>query len=278
MISRRNLIAAATATVAAAKPRRLAEYGWVWDGQGFNGGVNPSIFGTGEGAEYFGIPRVCSMFHPNNTLAAEKLKSFNEVVFEISKWKARRCDNGVAHTLDGKLQTKTEEAAAVSALAARYKNITGAIDDDLMGVIKREKLAPSAYAAVPAALKRAGSRMKLWTVVYTRELIAADWQGFQSSADIIHLYESDPRKMPELDGALELCGRIFPGKPIVLGCYLRDFRARAGMPHDMLELQWNKVARWVADGAIAGYAVLGGFLIDQHEPEARWVRDFIKAH
>jgi len=45
--------------------------------------VNPSIFGAGEGAGWFGLKRECYMFHENNDLAMEKLRGFKEVVCEI---------------------------------------------------------------------------------------------------------------------------------------------------------------------------------------------------
>jgi hypothetical protein len=47
---------------------------------------------------------------------------------------------------------------------------------------------------------------------------------------------------------------------------------------DRLKFQWSKVAEYVAEGRIAGFSLIGGFLIDVHEAEARWVRDFIAAH
>ena len=70
-----------TVVTAASRPRKLVDAGWCWDGQGFNGGVNPSIFGAGEGTRWFGLNKVCFMFHPNNPLAMGKLHGFKEVVF-----------------------------------------------------------------------------------------------------------------------------------------------------------------------------------------------------
>jgi hypothetical protein len=180
--------AASSAVAAAPAPRKLADAGWCWDGQGFNGGVNPSIFGAGEGTRWFGLDRCCYMFHPNNDLAMEKLRGFREVVCEISKWKTRRCDNGVAHVLDGTIATKSEEAAKVSALSRRWPNVAGAIDDDLLGIIKREKITPEQYAAVSRALKKDNPALKLWTVVYTKELKPESWAGFQPYTDVNSLW------------------------------------------------------------------------------------------
>ena len=272
-------LAAANAFAAPAeKSKRLADAGWCWDGQGFNGGVSPSIFGAGEGTRWFGLKRCCHMFHANNALAMDKLRGFTGVMCEISKWKIRRCQNGVAHYLDGTIATKCEEAARVSALARAYPNIQGAIDDDLLGIIKREKITPEQYAAVREALRREQPGLKLWTVVYTKELKPESWAGFQPHLDVVSLWESAVADLPKLPHYIDQCRAIFPGKPINLGCYLRDFYRNQGVAMDMLKVQWELVRKWVDDGTIQGYSILGGFLIDMHTEQAAWIRDFIKAN
>ncbi|MBT3292253.1 MAG: hypothetical protein HN380_33320, partial [Victivallales bacterium] len=119
--------------------------------------------------------------------------------------------------------------------------------------------------------------LKLWAVVYARELEPANWDGFQDCIDVVSLWVWDSARLERLDEYVERCQAIFPGTPINLGCYLRDFTILDGMPMDRLELQWTKVREYVRSGAIASYAILGGFLIDLHEQQARWVRDFIAA-
>jgi hypothetical protein len=288
-VTRRDMMRGAVALSAAcaldnlleaAAPRSatLADAGWCWDGQGFNGGVNPSIFGAGEGARWFGLDRVCFMFHPNTALAMEKLRGFRQVVCEISKWKVRRCENGVAHYLDGKIATKIAEAAKVSELSQAYPHLVGAIDDDLLGAIKREKITPEQYGTVYASLKARNPRLKLSTVVYTHELKSDNWSGFQPFVDVVNLWEWNPENFPRLPQNIDLCRRIFPDKPIQLGCYLRDFDRNCGIPVEKLRTQWELVRKCTADGTIAGYSILGGFLIDMHPEQAMWIRDFIRAN
>lgn len=273
-----SALASCATNQAQSPPRAMADAGWCWDGQGFNGGVNPSIFGVGEGTRWFGLNKVCFMFHPNTPLAMEKLCGFKEVVCEISKWKIRRCENGVAHYLDGHIQTKVEEAANVSRLSRRYSFIAGAIDDDLLGAIKREKIKPEQYGAVYRALKKENPQLKLWAVVYTHELKKENWAGFEPYMDVVNLWEWNAAKLSDLPRHVALCQELFPGKPIVLGCYLRDFPTKQGVPMEMLKLQWEFVRKALDDGTIQGYSILGGFLIDMHPEQAKWVRDFIKAN
>ena len=69
-----------------ARPGKMANTGWCWDGQGINGSWHLSIFGIGEGTKWFGLDKCCFMFYPNTALAMEKLHDMEEVACEISKW------------------------------------------------------------------------------------------------------------------------------------------------------------------------------------------------
>jgi hypothetical protein len=294
-MSRRSLVRSLAAGAAAAglsgtspaharsdrtKGRSLADVGWCWDGQGFNGGVSPSIFGVGEGTKWFGLKKTAFMFHPNTELAMEKLRDFEEVICEISKWKVRRCENGVAHYLDGKIETKRREASTVSRLSRSFGNVTGAVDDDLLGVIRREKIRPKQYGQVYEALKSDNADLKLWVVVYDNELEKENWSGFEPFVDVVNLCVGHETKdFPRLGRFLDQCGTIFPDKPINLIYRLRDFRQRPVGPvrMDLLKQHWGDIRRYVDEGRLSGYSILGGFLIDMHPEQARWVREFIGA-
>ena len=263
------------------KPRRFSDVGWCWDGQGFNGGVNPSIFGVGEGTRWFGLKKTAFMFHPNTELALEKLRGFEEVICEISKWKVRRCENGVAHYLDGAIETKRAQAATVGRLSRSFVNVTGAIDDDLLGIIRREKIKPDQYRLVYEALKAENPELKLWVVVYDNELDRGNWAGFQPLVDVVNLCVGhQTQDFPRLGRFLDQCEGLFPGKPVNLIYRLRDFRKRPVGPVsiDLLAEHWRDIRNYVDQGRLSGYSILGGFLIDMHPQQARWVRDFIAAN
>ena len=295
-ISRRSLLKgfaaapalASLATVSVGQARseqtarlKFSDVGWCWDGQGFNGGVNPSIFGTGEGTKWFGLKKTAFMFHPNTDLALEKLRGFDEVICEISKWKVRRCENGVAHYLDGAIETKCREAATVGRLSRSFPNVSGAIDDDLLGIIRREKITPEQYGPVYKALKKENPDLKLWIVVYDRELDKNHWAGFEPFADVVNLCVGNQTDdFSRLGHFLDQSEQIFPGKEINLIYRLRDFGARpAGpVPIGLLERHWKDILRYVEQGRLSRYSILGGFLIDMHPDQARWLRDFIAAH
>jgi len=279
---------------AAQRPRKLADAGWCWDGQGFGGTWHLSIFGGGEGTKWFGLRRCCFMYHHNTALAMEKLQDMEEVVCEISKWDfvkvehpsfegldtaGRRLLGGAGwHVHDGRIERKCREAEIVSQLSLKYPNVTGAIDDDLYGKIKTEHIAPDQYATVHRAIQSANPKLKHWGIVYSHELKKENWAGFSDLLDVVTLCVWASKDLVHLDRYVNQCREIFPAKTINVGCYLRDYALRAGMPMEMLKVQWEFVRKALADGAIQGYSMLFGCHIDLHPEQATWVRDFIRAN
>jgi hypothetical protein len=51
-----------------------------------------------------------------------------------------------------------------------------------------------------------------------------------------------------------------------MGCYLRDYTLRSGVPMDMLKHQWERVLARVQDGTLAGYSILAAVLIERGYP------------
>ena len=258
---------------------KLKKAGWIWEGQGLDPGVDPSIYGVGEGAAYFDLTKVCYLFHPNTEIALEKLRHLDEVVCDISKWKYRRTpDGGVAHYVDAAPAAVRAEAEHVSRLSVAYPNVTGAIHDDMKGLIQREGYKPKQYAEIYYALKSANPKLRLWAVVYTHELTDEYWTDFSPFMDIVNLWIWEAANLRGLDNGIALCRQVFPDKPIIMGCYLRDYPTQSPVPMELLKFQWERVLHYLEEGIIDGYAILGTVLIDGHQEQARWVRDFIAAH
>jgi hypothetical protein len=230
---------------------------------------------VGEGAEYFGLSRAVFIFHPNVRLAMEKLRHLNEVVCDISKWKFRRTnDGGSANWVDGSPAVVREEAAHLSQLSLSYPNIKGGFHDDMLGLLRREGYTPEQYGTISGALKSHNPKLQLWGVVYAHEL-DEDWSGLLPYIDVVNLWVWESKHLTLLDKYVQHCQEVFPGKPINMGCYLRDYTLRRAVPMNLLKHQWNRVLEGVDAGILAGYSILAAVLIDVHEKEARWVRDFI---
>ena len=158
--------------------------GWVWEGVAFDPGVEPTIYGVGEGAKYFGLDRVNFMFHRNNHVNLSKLQDVGEVVPEISKWKWVQIEPepgehgwGFAQHRDSDPATVREEAENVSRLSVDFPNITGALIDDTHGMFDFDSFSQDRPTEILTALHSANPDLKLWLVVYTHELELEQWRS-----------------------------------------------------------------------------------------------------
>lgn len=258
---------------------RFADLGWCWEGQGLDPGVHPSILGCGDGCRYFGLTKANYMFHPNTDFALQHLSWLDEVTCDIAKWEYKDSANGGSeHGVDGRPERVLQEARLVSELATRHPNITGAFHDDMLGLARREQLTPEQYAEVYAAVKSARPDLKLWVVVYTHELEAAEWAEFGEFIDIVNLWIWKSEELPRQDEGIARCREVFPGKPIMMGAYLRDYTLRAPVPMPRVEVQWESILRNCESGLLAGYSILSANLIDGQMEQAEWIRDFIAAN
>ena len=260
----------------------MADAGWIWEGQGLDPGVHPSIFGVGEGADFFGLRKVHFMFHPTNDLALEKLSRFDEVVCDISKWRFRDCgvnNQGSETYNDSTLEDVCAEAEKVSRFSLEYPNVTGGFFDDMKGLMEKRGHDAGHCAAIKGALVKHDPVLKLESVVYSHELDAPDfWAPLAPFLDVISFWVWGYQNLDRLEDHLARCREVFPGKPIIMGCYLRDYPSQAPMPMEAVRHQWNVVATALEDGRIAGFDILGTVTIDGQVEQALWIRDFIRAH
>lgn len=261
---------------------RMADVGWVWEGQGLDPGVQPSVFGVGEGAKFFGLRKARFLFHPTTDLALQKLSDLEEVSCDISKWLSRDCGEGGRGSetyVDARLETICAEAEKVSRFSLRYPNVTGGYFDDMKGLMTKEGHGPDACAKVHAALRRHNPALQLTCVVYAHELTEpAFWKPIAQYIDIVSFWIWGCQHLDKLNEHLDACRKLFPDKPIIMGCYLRDYPSRAPMPVEFVRGQWRTVAQALEDGRLTGFEILGTVLIDGQLEQALWIRDFIRDH
>jgi hypothetical protein len=367
-ISRRDLISGTLSISAAGwlrssvvsnkttKPVKLADVGWSWEGQGIVGGVGYggaglSIFGVGEGAEYFGLRKVFCMYQSANDTVLEKLKHFEEVVCEISPDRHRRCGNDDCVQLhyDPKPMRFLEEARNVGEMSLRYLNIKGGYIDDTLGEMQGDKGDPllqeltgtlvtevdkvsfvlekdgsswdvmnpetvkgneghyvklrayvyadkkavrvstvkqgtgaitsELYSSIYSTLKKHNPELKLWALVFIEQLYNQGWADFKPCMDVVNLGMWDHAKeVPDIDKHLDKCREVFPDRPIMLGCILWEFPLVKPVPMGLLKQLWEHLLKYVQNGKIDGYTILGSHLIDAAPQQARWIRDFIAAN
>lgn len=261
---------------------RMADVGWVWEGQGLDPGVYPSIFGVGEGADFFGVRKVHFLFHPTNDLALQKLRKFDQVVCDISKWRFRNCgegNRGSECVNDAPLDTILDEAEKLSRLSLKYPNVTGGYFDDMKGLMQGRGHGLDAIAAIKTALTKHNPALKLESVVYAHELDDHTfWMPLGAFIDVVSFWVWGYQHLDTLEKDLDRCRELFPARPIIMGCYLRDYPSQAPIPMDAIRRQWEFVAKALEDKRLSGFDILGTVLIDGQLEQATWIRDFIREH
>ncbi len=258
----------------------LRDAGWCWEGQAVRVHVPPSIFGAGEGCRFFGLGKATFLFHETTEMALQKMSELEEVVCDISKWRQEyTSDGGWKTAFRGGPEVALAEARKLNGLARKFPNITGAYLDDFMGNAPKDRFEPEHLAEVSAALKEGRPNLKLWTVVYSHELEPEQWQPYIPHFDVVSLWVwHNYRDLRNLDEYVVRARDIFPDKSINLGVYMRDYPIETPMPIELLEFQFERILRYLDEGAIDGYSIIAGCLIDLHPEQAHWIRDFISAH
>lgn len=104
------------------------------------------------------------------------------------------------------------------------------------------------------------------------------WRPFLPCMDIANLWVWKYQDLPRLRGHVDRCAEVFPGKEIVVGCYIRDCPAQEGVPLDPMRGQFETLPDLKERGRITGYSILAGCLIDMHPPQAEFIRDSINKH
>lgn len=255
----------------------LRDVGWLWEGQGFNLGTPPSIYGLGQGASYFGFRNVCFMFHECDEHAMHLLNDVDQVVCDVTKWRFNCKDDGWT-----KLQPQCNPVAMraeiekLAILANRFDNITGAIFDDAYGLMTEQNFTPAQFGEVRAAMRDLAPRLKQWIITYTHELEHREyWQEMSPYVDIVNLWVWESETLDTLMTNIDGCRALMPEKPIIMGVYMHDYPNRRALPVERVKWQMEQVAELLNRGIIAGFSVIGSVLIDIDRKQADIIRDYV---
>ena len=263
--------------------KAMQDVGWVWEGQPAYRDFPPSIYGLGEGCAYFGLSQAYYLYHGNNATSLGKLAGLQRVLCDISQWRHEkltmpdgRIGWGIGH--DKSLPTVLEQAAAVSRLARQFPNVAGALFDDFIGAVDGGGYSHADCVSIRDALKRDDPTLQLYTTTYTHEVAAGRWEQYVSLVDGVFMWVWESENLVHLDTHVTQCRELMGDKPVIMGCYLRDYPADMPVPMDRLRSQWERLPGYLQAGLVDGYCLLGTYLIDHQPEQAEWVRDFIAAH
>jgi hypothetical protein len=257
----------------------LRDVGWVWEGQGIDPGVPPSIYGLGQGTRYFGLSRAIFLFHRTDAHALRLMSDLDEVACSMLRYGWAWDEGGRPKlTAAGDPDTLRDEGAHIARLSKQFTNITGVFCDDLLGVLRKNGWGPDRLPDVVAPMREANPGLRLWSVVYTHEFEETDfWALVRPNIDVVNLWVWESRNLKHLPRYVDDCRRLFPDKPINMGVYLRDYPERAPVPVDAVKRQMALTADYLEKGKLDGFSVLGTITIETQRAQAEAIREFIAA-
>jgi hypothetical protein len=166
-----------------------------------------------------------------------------------------------------------QTVARLARLARKYPQIEGVLVDDMTSVGIDKGFKPEHLRRLRRQLAEQCPKAKLWGVLYSMNFGRENVKQYIDELDVINLWVWHAEHLADLEKHVAHCEATFPGKPIVLGLYLRDYGRNKPMPQSAMERQCETARRLAHAGRIRGIVFL---TIDDDPPIARWTADWIR--
>lgn len=258
-----------------ATPKTLGDLFWVWatpdrDEQGEHNYATFAQAPAAQKAKLLGTPNVImagSGLPDDAQLADDFTKAVadcSRVIWEISP--------------DGQREVKppfvyANRAERISKLVQKYPNVEGVLLDDMTSVGIDGGFEPGHVRDIRKLLDAKCPQVKIWGVLYTMNFGRPQVEQIVKETDVISLWVWHARDLADLEKHVAHCEKTFPGKPIVLGLYLRDYGDNRPMTKAQMELQCETARKLAHAGRIKGIVFL---TIDNDEEIVAWTADWIK--
>ena len=171
--------------------------------------------------------------------------------------------------------TYAKTAARIRKLARDYPKIEAVLLDDMTSMSVKAGFKAEHVQALVKALASEGQDIKTWGVVYTMNMRQKE-KGVHEiikALDVINMWVWHARDIPKIEPDLAYLEEHFPGKPIILGLYLRDYGGGREMPMDLLKQQYETALKLAHEKRISGMLFL---TINNDVPALEYTADWIK--
>jgi len=150
-------------------------------------------------------------------------------------------------------------------------------------------------------LGKAGRPMEIWTTIYSHEFdrkrpdfkdCEPPLTDLMKHFDVVVFWTWKSAELRDLETNMALLESVKPKTcRIALGIYLWDYagidpakkddptyKAGKPVPLDLMEHQCSLGLKWLKEGRVSDMVILGIAGIDQGNPSAPWMREWIKKH
>lgn len=241
---------------------------WLWGGPTPYWGGNMAEDTLVKHAEYFKAENGVYVYGATNEHALQLHSGFKKLICQVNS----ACRTPGAQ--EG--STDEENAERLSKLSLQFPNIVGAVCDDLcVGALRIA--VPEPVQAIRRGLKKYNENLKLYGVIYEHELRnGKDFSLIAEYLDAINFWLWHMEDILEYDHYIELCQKVFPGKPILQGIFLHDYgTSDAGQMPELLVRQLKRCRKYLAEGVLEGIVILGDREIRKWPESAKAVQDYL---
>jgi hypothetical protein len=170
-----------------------------------------------------------------------------------------------------------EETDEVLALPRTTPNFAGVMLDDFFtgrADGARAKLTVDELKSIRQRLKQTNPKLDILATLYVKHF-GLPLQDYLALIDVLTLWNGDSADLANLESHFAKIEQVAPKARKMLGCYIVDYRRKAGVPVDLMRHQCETGLRWLRQGRIEGIVFLGNTTMDLGFESADWTRQWI---
>ncbi|MCX7825715.1 MAG: hypothetical protein N2689_09170 [Verrucomicrobiae bacterium] len=231
-----------------------------------------SVMTPAEGAFYLGVPNIIMV----QSSAKEAPYGRLQPPFAQYTVALRPLKRVVWSVVGSGGFSSPEETEEVLALPKTTPNFVGVMLDDFFTGSKdgqRAKWSVDELARFRRRLLAIRKDSKIFATYYVSQM-DLPLSDYLELIDVVTLWSS-PKDLANLEANLKRAEASAPKCQKMLGCYVADYRAKQGLPVELMKLQSETGLRWLRQGKIEGIIFLGNTTMDLGFESVEWTRQWI---
>jgi len=232
-----------------------------------------SVMTPAEGAFFLGVPNII-MVQSSTTEAPYGRLEPPFAQYTVALRPLKRVVWSVVGSGGFNSPQETEE---VLALPKTTPNFAGVMLDDFFtgrGDGKRAQLTTDELKSIRQRLKLSSPKFDIMATLYVKHF-ALPLQDYFEMIDVLTLWNGDSADLVNLEAHFAKVEQAAPKARKMLGCYVVDYKRKAGVPVDLMRHQCETGLRWLRQGKIEGIVFLGNTTMDLGFESVEWTRQWI---